>query len=100
MIAVRVITGQPQSDWIPPCDTRNATPKAISWLWVHMPTTITVEGMSCAGCEQSVEDALRGVSGVTDVDADRDSEQATVEGNAAVDDLVSAVEDAGYSATA
>lgn len=65
-----------------------------------MHTTITVEGMSCGGCEQSVEEALEDVSGVTDADADRESEQATVEGEAPTDDLVSAVEDAGFSADA
>lgn len=56
--------------------------------------------MSCAGCEQSVEEALRGVSGVTDVTVDRDEERATVDGTADPDALVSAVEEAGYSATA
>lgn len=56
--------------------------------------------MSCEGCEQSVEEALRDVSGVSDVDVDRDDEQATVEGTASTDELVAAVEDAGYSASA
>jgi copper chaperone len=65
-----------------------------------MPTTITVEGMSCGHCEQSVEDALRDVSGVTDASADNEAGQATVEGDADVDSLVTAVEDAGYSASA
>jgi copper chaperone CopZ len=65
-----------------------------------MGTTITVEGMSCAGCEESVEEALRDVSGVTDAEADRDAEQATVDGDADPADLVSAVESAGYSASA
>lgn len=65
-----------------------------------MPTTITVEGMSCGGCEQSVEEALENVSGVTDAVANRNSEQATVEGDAPDEDLVSAVEKAGFSAHA
>lgn len=65
-----------------------------------MTKTITVEGMSCAGCEESVEEAVRGVSGVTDAEADRESEQVTVDGDAPVEDLVTAVEDAGYSASA
>ena len=63
-------------------------------------TEITVEGMSCEGCEQSVEDALASVDGVTDAKADRESERATVEGDADPDDLVAAVEKAGYSAQA
>lgn len=63
-----------------------------------MTTTITVEGMTCGHCEQTVEDALREVSGVTGVTVDRDDEQASVDGNADETALVQAVEDAGYSA--
>jgi len=65
-----------------------------------MSTTITVEGMSCDHCEQTVEDALRDVSGVTDATADREGERAVVEGEADAAALVSAVEDAGYTAEA
>lgn len=50
--------------------------------------------------EQTVEDALRAVSGVTDATADQDAEQASVEGDADVPDHVEAVEDAGYTAHA
>lgn len=65
-----------------------------------MTTTITVEGMSCSHCEQTVEEALREVSGVTDVTVDRESEQASVDSEADVTALVEAVEDAGYTAHA
>jgi len=65
-----------------------------------MPTTITVEGMTCGHCEQTVEDALADVSGVTGATADRDAEQATVQGDTDVSSLVEAVEDAGYTAHA
>ena len=65
-----------------------------------MSTTITVEGMTCGHCEQTVEDALREVSGVTDVTADREAEQASVDGDADVTALVQAVEEAGYTASA
>jgi len=65
-----------------------------------MSQTITVEGMSCEHCEQSVEDALEDVQGVQSVDVDRDAAQATVEGDAATQDLVSAVDEAGYDASA
>ncbi|WP_135363090.1 heavy-metal-associated domain-containing protein [Halosimplex halophilum] len=61
---------------------------------------ITVTGMSCGGCEQSVEEALEGVAGVESASADREAETATVEGDADTDDLVAAVEDAGYEASA
>lgn len=65
-----------------------------------MTTTITVEDMSCEHCEQTVAEALQDVSGVTDVNVDREAEQASVDGNADVSALVEAVEDAGYTAHA
>jgi copper chaperone CopZ len=64
-----------------------------------MSQTITVEGMSCEHCEQSVTEALEGVDGVESATADRESESATVEGDADSDALVSAVSEAGYDAS-
>jgi copper chaperone CopZ len=63
-----------------------------------MATTLTVEGMSCEGCERTVEDALKTVAGVENAQADRTSNSATVEGDADTDALVNAVTDAGYTA--
>jgi copper chaperone CopZ len=65
-----------------------------------MTTTITVEGMSCDHCEQTVEAALRDVAGVTDATADREAERASVDGDADLTALLEAVEDAGYTAHA
>lgn len=65
-----------------------------------MTRTLTVTGMSCDGCEQAVEDALADVADVTDATADRETDSATVEGEADPDALVSAVEAAGYEASA
>lgn len=65
-----------------------------------MTTTITVEGMTCGHCEQTVEEALEDVDGVRAVSADREAAQVTVEGDAETDAIVAAVEDAGYRATA
>jgi len=65
-----------------------------------MTTTLTVEGMSCAHCEQSVAEALTDVEGVTDVAVDREADSATVEGDADESALVAAVDEAGYSAHA
>ena len=65
-----------------------------------MARTITVEGMSCGGCESTVEDALEGVAGVESATADRERDAADVEGDADADALVAAVEDAGYDASA
>jgi copper chaperone CopZ len=56
--------------------------------------------MTCEHCEQTVEEALEEVEGVTSATADRDSESATVEGSAERDELVTVVEDAGYDASA
>lgn len=56
--------------------------------------------MSCGGCEETVEEALSGVAGVTAAHADREAGTATVEGEASVGGLVGAVEDAGYEASA
>lgn len=65
-----------------------------------MSRTLTVEGMTCGHCEQTVEEALEEVGGVTSARADRDAETVTVAGDADVDALVSAVEEAGYDASA
>lgn len=65
-----------------------------------MAFTITVEGMSCGHCEQTVEEALLGVPGVSDASADREADQATIEGDADPGVLVQAVTDAGYTARA
>ncbi|MFC6732853.1 MULTISPECIES: heavy-metal-associated domain-containing protein [unclassified Haladaptatus] len=65
-----------------------------------MTTKLTVSGMSCGGCEATVEEALKGVAGVTNATADRETDTATIEGDADVETLVSAVENAGYDASA
>lgn len=64
-----------------------------------MSRTISVEGMSCEHCEQTVEEALSEVPGVESASADRDAASATVEGDADSAALVAAVEDAGYDAS-
>lgn len=65
-----------------------------------MVRTITVEGMTCEHCEQKVVDALEGVPGVSDAVADRAVDSATIEGEADLDALLEAVENAGYQASA
>ena len=64
-----------------------------------MTTTITVDGMSCEHCEQTVEEALQGVSDVSDAHADHKAESATIEGDPDSAAIVRAVEDAGYEAS-
>lgn len=63
-----------------------------------MPVTLRVEDMSCDGCEDVVETALEEVSGVESARADQDADTVVIEGSAAVEDLVDAVDYAGYSA--
>lgn len=63
-------------------------------------TTLTVTGMSCGGCEETVVEVLEDVEGVTSAEADRETDTATVEGDADTDTLVRAVRDAGYEASA
>lgn len=65
-----------------------------------MATEITVEGMTCEGCEDVVEEALRMADGVESAEADRYEDTATVEGNADVDVLVEKIEMAGYEGSA
>lgn len=63
-----------------------------------MGTTLTVEGMSCSGCEQSVETALTKVPGVRNATADADSGTVTVDGDADAATLREAVSAAGFEA--
>ncbi|QLG61635.1 heavy-metal-associated domain-containing protein [Halorarum salinum] len=56
-----------------------------------MPTELHVTGMTCGGCEESVETALSDVAGVEDVRADEGTDTVTVEGDADPLDLIAAV---------
>ena len=62
---------------------------------------LSVTGMSCGHCVQSVRSALGAVSGVAQVDVSLDGEKATVRADDAVADgaLVEAVRNAGYAAS-
>ena len=64
-----------------------------------MTTTITVDGMSCEHCEQTVEEALQGVSDVSDAHADHKAESATIERDSDSAAIARAVEDASYEAS-
>lgn len=73
------------------------------WVLVHMERkTISVTGMSCNGCEQNVENALRAIAGVTRVAADHegDTVEVVVEDDVSDDDLGVAIEEAGYDVAA
>lgn len=65
-----------------------------------MTQKLTVKGMTCGHCEQTVEEALEEVEGVSSAKADREAETVTVEGDTDADTLVDAVSEAGYEASA
>ncbi|QLG27543.1 heavy-metal-associated domain-containing protein [Halorarum halophilum] len=58
-----------------------------------MTTNLRVTGMTCSGCEENVENALREVEGVEDASADEETDTVTVEGDADPLDLIAAVPD-------
>lgn len=74
--------------------------KVAPRIFICMTTTLSIEGMSCEHCEQTVADALADIPGVTGVSIDHEAGKATVEGEATMDELVAAVTDAGYDASA
>lgn len=60
----------------------------------------TVTGMSCAACSARVEKAVSKVPGVTSCSVSLLTNSMGVEGTASPQDIVKAVEDAGYGAAA
>ncbi|OMH31775.1 copper-translocating P-type ATPase [Motiliproteus sp. MSK22-1] len=60
---------------------------------------LALQGMTCAGCVKSIEDALDAVPGVTRVDVNFGSRSALVAGKLQAEQLIQAVEDAGYGAS-
>ena len=64
--------------------------------------TISVTGMSCNGCEQNVETALRNLDGVSRVDADHEADTVDVvlEDEVSDNDVNAAIEQAGYDVVA
>ncbi len=64
--------------------------------------TISVSGMSCTGCEATVEEALEEIGGVDGVDADHEADSVTLHLSETVpdEDIEQTVSDAGYSVDA
>ena len=64
--------------------------------------TLSVTGMSCNGCEQNVENALRSLDGVSRVEADHQDDAVDIVADDSVsnDDLTAAIEGAGYDVAA
>lgn len=66
-----------------------------------MNKTIKIDGMSCNHCVATVEKALGGVPGVSNIKVDLAANSATVTAGAGVTDdaLKAAVEDTGFDVT-
>lgn len=59
---------------------------------------IRVEGMTCPACKSKVEQALRGLAGVENVDVDLEQGIATVAGEVEPEDLINALSGTDYQA--
>ncbi|WP_226480280.1 heavy-metal-associated domain-containing protein [Natrinema amylolyticum] len=74
----------------------------VFWLERHFSgmerQTISVSGMSCDGCERTVESALTNLESVSRVEADHENEtvEVVVDEGVTEDDLHAAVREAGY----
>lgn len=60
-------------------------------------TVLNLEGLTCGHCVASTRKALEAVSGTTKVEVELN--KAVVEGSAPAQELIDAVEEAGYQAT-
>lgn len=59
-------------------------------------TVLKIEGMRCNHCKAAVEEALKEVSGVTEVKVDLDKNEAVVSGSPEHAAMVKAVDEAGF----
>lgn len=59
---------------------------------------LRIEGMTCIGCKDKVEQALRGLAGVEGVEVDLDQGLATVVGEVQPEDLINALSSTNYQA--
>ena len=62
------------------------------------PLRLSISGMSCAGCVATVEEALKNTPGVEQASVNFAEHTASVTGHVKADDLIHAVEAAGYGA--
>jgi copper chaperone len=63
-------------------------------------TNLSIPDMSCGHCKAAVTAALTAVPGVGEVEVDLDRRTARINGSAPLADLLSALERAGYPASA
>jgi copper chaperone len=65
-----------------------------------METRLKVAGMKCGGCVDSVTKALEAVDGVESAEVSLERAEAVVTGSADAATLVSAIDQAGFTASA
>ena len=58
--------------------------------------TLKIEGATCGGCAKSIEKAINQVTGVSSVAFSLDTQLAQIEGTADHEQLVDAIESAGF----
>lgn len=63
------------------------------------PTTLALSGLACGACARTIELVLSRVPGVKSATVDFDRGVATVNGSAAIRDLINTVEAVGYGAS-
>jgi len=63
-------------------------------------TELKIKGMTCNHCKSAVENALKSVDGVNNVEVDLENGVARVDGAAVAADMIQAVEAEGYQVTA
>lgn len=63
-------------------------------------TVLKVKGMTCNHCQQAVKEALEHVEGSQDISVDLSTGIVKIQGSAKLDELISAIEAEGYSASA
>ena len=61
--------------------------------------TLHIEDMNCGGCVYSIQDALEGIEGVSNINIELASKTAAFETGVALDSVLATLKDAGYEAT-
>ena len=61
-----------------------------------MTKTYNVPGISCGHCKSAIEGEVGELDGVSSVVVDVDAKTVTVDGDASEDDIVAAIDEAGY----
>lgn len=63
-------------------------------------TELSVQNMTCSHCVSAVTDAVKSIDPAAKVSVDLQTGRVRVDGDAAADRLIHAIEDAGYPAAA